>query len=230
MNLESLPVRIVVGTLMAVVLAVAVLLLISPNDREGLMRRFVDEEAAVHGGTITVRSLLPAMPHTPAAPPLGTPARQADRASGSGPAAQAAPRSEPAEEAPPRRSPERASRESRPRESGQAESQPNLPTPVQSAPEASARESSPPRTPSQPAAVSQANGQSAYDLVVASRPAMGQAAAAGRTTWRVVKDEEGVIWLDIVVSKEGDQHYIWEVNLQKRTAQPLSSAARNLGG
>ncbi len=48
--------------------------------------------------------------------------------------------------------------------------------------------------------------------------------------WRLVKDDVPVFWIDLVATRDPDPevHLIWSVDLETRTATPLSQAARDL--
>ena len=91
-------------------------------------------------------------------------------------------------------------------------------------------ESEPAQNPPRSAPVSQAAGSAAYNLVLSNRPKMKQLVSQGASRWSVVKEDNGLIWLDIVVARDGEEHYIWAVDLQKKTVEALSQAARNLEG
>jgi len=91
-------------------------------------------------------------------------------------------------------------------------------------------ESEPAQNPPRSAPVSQAAGGAAYNLVLSNRPKMKQLVSQGSSRWTVVKEDNGLIWIDIVVARDGEEHYIWAVDLQKKTVEPLSQAARNLEG
>ncbi|HEY3127855.1 MAG TPA: hypothetical protein VGL91_00205 [Acidobacteriota bacterium] len=91
-------------------------------------------------------------------------------------------------------------------------------------------ESEPAQNPPRSAPVSQASGSAAYNLVLSNRPKMKQLVSQGSSRWSVVKEDNGLIWIDIVVARDGEEHYIWAVDLQKKTVEALSQAARNLEG
>ena len=50
------------------------------------------------------------------------------------------------------------------------------------------------------------------------------------TEWKVVQRKASEIWIDLIANQSngGLVHFIWSVNVEKKTVRPLSEAARNL--
>ncbi|MBI2821468.1 MAG: hypothetical protein HYX74_04535 [Acidobacteria bacterium] len=218
--------RAIPVAVMAAVTAVAVGLLVSREARDALWSHWVKEDPAAQASTITLRNLPPeppAMPHvivgkdrvSPAAPSQTAPSREA------------VPRSR--EAVAPSRGAERA-----PEPPAAATS--STPPVLERQPADKAEEPAPPPAampePEAPAApqVSEGTARAAYDLVLATQSRMRDLVSQGTSNWRVVKEKNGVVWIDIVIAGGREQHYIWAVDVEKRTVEALSQAARNLEG
>ncbi|HEV8129840.1 MAG TPA: hypothetical protein VGQ81_01200 [Acidobacteriota bacterium] len=213
---RSFVIALIIGSLVA-----AAWLSLSPKARNALLRRLVSEDRIALASSITRRDVAIAQPVE-----LSTIVKRSEPV-----------RPQPAEPAPPpqiarnepvRRLPSSATPKASRQTTSVEVSKPSQPEGP--APHLVREATEPAQSTPRPPKVSQASGGDAYNLVLSSRPKMKQLVSQGPARWNVVKEDNGVIWVDIVIARDGEQHYIWAVDLQKRTVEALSQAARNLEG
>lgn len=197
--------------LIAAILGIAFWLLVSKGARDGVVQRLVKEDVVGQVATITIRGLSEkaGAPHGI----IGDQVREAE---------EALPSRRVLELQRPQRTPRRlpTAQEEKPIQEGGTIAEPSR-RGAESAPTVLA----PLVAPSGP---SPEISQAAYNLILSSHSTMRQLVSQGSSRWSVVKEDNGVIWIDIVIVRDGEEHYIWAVNLQKQAVRPLSQAARNL--
>ncbi len=228
--------RVLIIALIAGSIVVALWLVLAQKARDTLVRQWVRDDLVAQASTITLRdasqakataSLAEAKESAnggarttdlrPSPPPTSTVRIESTR------------RASPASGA---ETPDRRARRNRAEAEGQdvaeQQSKPAQPEPKLVRPPGG--ESEPPQSPARAPQVSQATGSAVYNLVLSSRPKMKLLVSQGQSRWSIVKEDNGVVWIDIVVARDGEEHYIWAVDLQKKTVEALSQAARNLEG
>lgn len=204
-------------------LAVAVWLLVSKDARILVLKRLVRQNGVGQSLTVSTRDLppllspqsepVPALEPKPVATSLPAPAARRPATPDRSPAEQArSPASAPMAEPAPVPRPDL--------DRGGATLVPSGERSETEAPKAAAPSSGP--------QISREAASAAYELVLSVRGGMRRLVSQGPSRWQVVKEDNGVLWIDIVIARNGENHYIWAVGLQKGTVEPLSQAARNL--
>jgi hypothetical protein len=213
------------GLIVGITLSSACWLLFATKSRERLVERWAGPNPAAEALTITIREApettrlrqRPAPVPTPAVPRRSQPETPIHRKLEISPTA----RQPVPAETPRRVTPRDATRRAAPR-LDREEVRPSDPAETQ--------KSKSPEVPPQATApkTSAASGAAAYNLVLSNRPKMRQVASQRAAKWSVLKDDGGVIMIDIVTSGGEEEHYVWSVDLNSKSVTPLSHAARNL--
>lgn len=204
-------------------LAMAVWLLVSKDARILVLKRLVRQNGVGQSLTVSTRDLPPLLSPRPEPVPVLEPKPVATSLPAPGPRRPATPDRSQAEQARSPVSAPTAEPVPAPRpdlDRGGATLVPSGEGSETEAPRAAAPSSGP--------QISQEAASAAYELVLSVRGGMRRLVSQEPSRWQVVKEDNGVLWIDIVIAGNGEDHYIWAVGLQKGTVEPLSQAARNL--